>query len=107
MRAPVADFAVAGVPAPVPIVLQIVPVERNVRRRTEPKVVIDGRGRNEGRRTFADALSGKESTDANGFDFAEFFLFMEERLRLGVMLRVGSHLRPDLNNLSVLLRRFD
>ena len=107
MRAPVADFAVAGVPAPVPIVLQIVPIYRNVRRRPEPKVVIDGRRRRQRRRALADSLSGKEPTDANGFDFAKFLRFMEKRLRLGVMFRVGSHLRPDLNDLPVLLRGFD
>ena len=53
----VADVAVAEIPEPVPVVVDVVGVERVLRRRAEPEVVVDGRGCF-GVRLDADALAG-------------------------------------------------
>ena len=46
VRALVADVAVAGVPDPVPVVVQVLPAQRFHRRRTTPQVIVDaGRDR--------------------------------------------------------------
>jgi hypothetical protein len=104
VNAPVAHLARARVPDPVPVVLQIVAVDRFVLRGTEPQVVIDlGRNRQR-RRTLADRRPHPVAVDASRQDLAERPLFVQELLDLRLH-RIGTLLGADLADLAVLLRR--
>src|SRR6185436_6992074 len=67
----VAEVAVAGIPEPVPVVVEAVLGERTLRRRTGPKIVIHA-GRHFGDRSLADGVARLETQSARHVDLAEF-----------------------------------
>ena len=95
VNAPVPHFAGAGVPVPVPIVLEFIAINREIRRRAEPKIFVDVFRELHRRRAFADRVARAVMIDASGENFAERFFFVQELFDFRLHF-VAALLHPDL-----------
>src|SRR5436190_4057979 len=100
----VAQVPVAGVPDPVPVVVEAIPRERFQRRRPGPEVVVDSGRSRLGRRT-ANRVAPFEAQSPRQIDIAEGELMqMIDRLDQG---RSRAALRAVLHDAAVFLGRAD
>ena len=80
-----------------PVVLEFVAVNREIRRRAEPKVFVDVFREFHRRRAFADRVARAVMVDASGENFAERFFFVQELFDFRLHF-VAALLHPDLAN---------
>ena len=105
VRAPVAHFAVAGVPIPMPVVVEALAEERLVLRRAKPEIVIHRGRRREGRLALPDGFAHAVVIAAHVFDFSE-----HAAVEVGfdfILQRIAALLRAALHDAVVFARGFD
>ncbi len=83
MYAPVAHFAAAGIPDPVPVVVEVFAVHRLVLGGSEPEVVVDGGWGLDGVGDFSDGFAHSDAVAPDPLHFAEF-LGLNEFLDFGL-----------------------
>src|SRR5262249_40627158 len=104
MNAVVAQFAGAVIPVPVPVVVEPIRVERSLRRRPQPQVIVNAR-RHGGILLVADGLALAGDPGADERHLAKFA--RTDKLGSAQDVRSAAALRPGLDDALVLARRLD
>ena len=97
VNAPVAHLPRARVPDPVPVVVKLVAVHRQLLSGAKPEVVGEAGGSGQRCVPLADRLTDAKPVHAGGEDSSERLLLVEELLDLSLH-GVGALLRPELTN---------
>ena len=84
VNAPVAHFAGSGVPHPVPVVMEVVSIQRQILSWSEPRIVIDFSGNLHRRFALSNRLTNRIMVDRHGLHLAQGFVFVNEFLNLGL-----------------------
>ena len=95
VNAPVAHFAGSGVPHPVPVVMEVVSIQRQILSWSEPHVVVNSSGNRQRCFALSNRLTNGIMVDCNGLHLAQSLVFMDKVLNLrlnGVAELLSAHL---------------
>ena len=97
MHAPVPHFSRPGIPVPVPVVLELVPIQRLILCGTEPQVVVDVVRNLQRRFPLADRRANAVPVHTATLDRSQCLLFVQELFDFGLHRR-RALLRAELAN---------